>query len=132
MTTSAAYAAARNAYAGSSVTTASPAKLLIMLYDRLVRDLVNAESALQQRKLAVVNDQLQHAQQIVLELRTSLDQTVWTGAAGLADLYTFLHRELVTANLEKDIARVVSCREIVEPLRDAWQQAALQHAGPVR
>lgn len=128
MTTSAVYAAARHAYAGSSVTTASPGRLLVMLYDRLLRDLVTAESALENRQLAVVNDQLQHAQQIVLELRTSLDATVWSGAAGLADLYTFLHRELVTANLQKDITRVASCREIVQPLRDAWQQAALQAA----
>ena len=126
MTTSAAYAAARNRYAGSSVETASPARLLIMLYDRLVRDLVTAEDALRAGRLDVGNAQLQHAQAILLELRTSLDTTVWTGAAGLSALYTFLHGELVAANLDKDAARVATCREIVEPLRDAWQQAALQ------
>ncbi len=124
MTTTAAYTAARSRYASSSVATASPARLLVMLYERLVRDLVAAERALQDRHFARVNDELQHAQQIVLELRTSLDTSAWSGGPSLEALYTFLHAELVTANVEKSLPRVVACREIIEPLRDAWQQAA--------
>ncbi len=118
--------AARAAYAREAVSTASPARLLIMLYDRLVRDLVTAEAAIETRDLGKVSSELLHAQEIVLELRTSLDVTAWDGAAGLADLYTFLHKELVAANLGKDAGRIAACREIVEPLRDAWQAAALQ------
>ncbi len=118
--------AARAAYAREAVSTASPARLLIMLYDRLVRDLVTAEAALEARDLGKVSSELLHAQEIVLELRTSLDMSAWDGAAGLADLYTFLHKELVAANLSKDAVRIATCREIVEPLRDAWQAAALQ------
>ena len=34
------------------------------------------------------------------------------------------HAELVTANLKKDANRVASCLQVVEPLRDAWRQAA--------
>ncbi len=124
MSTTTAFAAARNRYASSSVTTASPSRLLVMLYERLVRDLACAEAALGARDLAKVNAQLQHAQQIVLELRTSLDVTAWSGGQRLADLYTFLYEELVRANLEKDVQRVRDCRDIVEPLADAWRQAA--------
>jgi flagellar protein FliS len=124
VSTTAAFATARNRYASNSVTTASPARLLVMLYDRLVRDVVTAQEALVERDVAKVNSNLQHAQQIVLELRTSLDTTAWDGAAGLADLYTFLYNELVAANIEKSAARVQVCRELVEPLRDAWTQAA--------
>lgn len=124
--TTAAFAAARSRYATSSVTTASPARLLTMLYDRLVRDLVTAESCLAEGNIASANDNLQHAQTIILELRTSLDTTAWSGGPGLAALYTFLHEELTSANVNKSLPRVVSCREIVEPLRDAWHQAASQ------
>lgn len=122
--------AARAQYTREAVTTASPARLLVMLYDRLVRDLVTAESALGGGDIAKASSELVHAQQIVLELRTSLDLEAWDGAAGLADLYTFLHNELVSANIGKDVARVVSCREIIEPLRDAWRDAALQALQP--
>lgn len=120
--------AARARYAGTAVDTASPARLLVMLYDRLVRDLVTAERALSTQDLSTASSELLHAQQIVLELRTSLDLTVWDGAQRLSDLYSFLHGELVEANLRKDASRVRVCREIIEPLRDAWRTAALQCA----
>ena len=116
---------ARARYAADSIATASPARLLVMLYDRLVRDLVTAEDAVGSGDIAVASDNLIHAQAIVLELHTSLDLDVWDGARGLAALYTFLHSELVAANIRKDAARIATCRSLVEPLRDAWREAAL-------
>jgi flagellar protein FliS len=124
MTTTAAFAAARTTYTRNSIDTASPDRLLVMLYDRLLRDLSNAETAISERALERANAELQHAQQIVLELRTSLDVDAWSGGPGLAQLYTYLHGELVAANTEKNAERVSTCRQIVEPLRNAWQQAA--------
>ena len=118
-------AAARAAYTRDAVQTASPAKLLVMLYDRLVRDLVAGENALRAGDNGTASSELVHAQQIIAELRTSLDLTAWDGARGLNELYGFLYSELVGANLRKDAARVATCREIVEPLRDAWRSAAL-------
>ncbi len=124
------YANARQHYASSAVSTASPARLLVMLYARLLCDLALAEQALLDRDHAKANDQLQHAQQIVLELRTSLDTTAWSGGPALASLYTYLHGELVSANLEKDAARLATCREIVEPLHAAWESAARSAGSP--
>ncbi len=118
--------AARSRYAADAVSTASPARLLVMLYDRLLRDLLTAEEAAGKGDLSTMSSELVHAQDIVLELRTSLDTTAWDGAQALTDLYTFLHSELVTANVRKDVARIASCRSLVEPLRDAWRTAALQ------
>lgn len=118
--------AARNAYTTNAVSTASPVKLLTMLYDRLVRDLLMAEQAIQQGDGPMANDQLLHAQQIVLELQTSLDVDAWEGAAGLSALYTFVYQELVAANVTKDAAKVRSCHDLLEPLRQTWHEAARQ------
>ena len=118
--------AGRSRYVADAVATASPARLLIMLYDRLVRDLVTAEDAAAAGDLTTMSSELVHAQDIVLELRTSLDVAAWDGAQALSDLYTYLHGELVTANVRKDPRRIASCRALVEPLRDAWRTAALQ------
>jgi flagellar secretion chaperone FliS len=114
----------RNRYARESISTASPARLVTMLYDRLVRDLVTAETALAARDLGACSGQLVHAQAIVAELSAGLDTTLWEGAKGLAALYVFLSEELVAANMSKDGGRIVACREIVEPLREAWHEAA--------
>lgn len=117
--------AMRARYADDAINTASPARLLVMLWDRLVRDLVTAQNAIEANDLSTTSDNLVHAQAILLELNTSLDADAWDGAAGLSALYVWLHGRLMDANVAKDAAIVAECREIIEPLRDAWRQAAL-------
>jgi flagellar protein FliS len=117
--------AMRARYAGEAVATASPAKLLTMLYDRLLRDVVGAEAALERRDLQTGHNLLVHAQQIVSELRSSLDVDAWSGGPGLAALYDYVGAELLAANLTKDPAKAGTCRELLEPLRQAWHEAAL-------
>jgi flagellar protein FliS len=119
----------RNRYVGDSVTTASPGRLVTMLYDRLVRDLVAAEAALAAADLEGANNNLIHAQEIVWELAAGLDPTNWSGGPALAALYQFMLAELLDANVKKDTAKVASVRSLVEPLADAWHQAAELSAG---
>jgi flagellar secretion chaperone FliS len=119
----------RNRYVGTSVDTASPGRLVTMLYDRLVRDLGSAEAALAGSDLEGANNALIHAQEILWELAAGLDPTRWTGGPALAALYQFMLSELLDANVKKDAAKVTTVRELVEPLRDAWHQAAELAAG---
>jgi flagellar protein FliS len=113
----------RNRYLQDSIDTASPGKLLVMLYDRLVMDLIQGEEALRAGDRDSASDRLNHAQEIVLELRTTLNIEAWAGAPGLASLYSFLLTELIQANIRRDADKVASCRALVEPLRDAWREA---------
>ena len=122
-------AALRARYLGDTVATASPQQLLVMLYDRLALDLERAETALVAGDRESANGQLQHAQEIVLELRSSLRVDVWEGGPRLAALYGWLLTELMQANVKGDRNRVRSCLSVVEPLRDAWRQAAASLAG---
>ena len=45
-------------------------------------------------------------------------------------VYTFLLTSLVEANIECDADKVVACRELIEPLQDAWQRAAARWPSP--
>src|SRR3954452_15343691 len=114
----------RDRYLQDSINTASPAKLLLMLYDRLVLDLVQGEDALRGQDREQAHEKLTRAQDIVMELRVSLDVDAWSGAPGLANLYGYLLTELIGANIARDPERVAACRTLVEPLRDAWREAA--------
>jgi flagellar protein FliS len=114
----------RNRYLADSINTASPGKLLVMLYDRLVVDLLQGEEALRAGDRDQAAERITHAQEIILELRTTLDLDAWSGAPGLAGLYGFLLTELIQANIRRDADKVASCRGIIEPLRDAWREAA--------
>ena len=114
----------RDRYLQDSINTASPAKLLTMLYDRLILDLMQAEEAIHTDDRSTANERLNHAQEILLELRVSLNMDAWDGALGLANLYGFILTELIGANIKRDADRVASCRKLLEPLRDAWREAA--------
>ncbi len=121
-------ASARRRYVTDAITTVSPNQLVVMLYDRMLLDLVRADEALARRDLAAVNECLLHAQDIVLELESSLDPTRWAGARALGQLYRFISAELITANVTKDAARIENCRRVIEPIAEAWRIAA---ANPV-
>ncbi|MGC9669215.1 flagellar export chaperone FliS [Planosporangium sp. 12N6] len=120
--------ALRDRYLADAINTASPARLLVMLYDRLLLDLIRGEQALREGNRDEGSAQLLHAQEIVLELTTTLDTGAWSGAAALAQVYVFLLNELMAANVRADAERVAECRKLVEPLSDAWRQAALAAA----
>jgi flagellar protein FliS len=123
------YAAQRARFLDESVATASPVRLLTMLYDRLLLDLTRAVDAQEVGDRDTANTQSLHAQEIILELAGSLRQdTGWGGAAELASLYTYLHSELVAANVNGDAGRTAAVRSLVEPLAEAWRTAALDVA----
>lgn len=114
----------RAAYMGQMVNTANPQRLLVMLYDRLVLDIQRAVDAQHAEDFATAAQQLMHAQEIVLELNSSLRHDVWDGADRLASVYTWLHSELVRANIERDVKITEDCLATVTPLAEAWREAA--------
>ncbi|CAB4734304.1 MAG: flagellar export chaperone FliS [Actinobacteria bacterium] len=117
---------ARAAYMDASVATASPARLLVMLYERLVLDVTRALEAQRNGTVEEAHRQLVHAQDIVLELRSSLHTEDWEGGHGLASIYDYLHLQLVRANISKDSSLTEGCLGLVTDLCQTWRAAALQ------
>jgi flagellar secretion chaperone FliS len=122
------YSNAKNAYVDNSVSTASPERLLVMLCDRLVLDVQRAIDAQLERNHPEAHNQLVHAQEVVIHLRSTLRVEAWEGGPGLASLYDWLHNELIRANISKDPAVTEGCLSIVTDLADTWRTAALQAA----
>jgi flagellar protein FliS len=118
------YTLARARYASDAAQTATPARLLTMLYDRLVLDLVVAETAMNEQDYATIGERVGQAQRILLELQASLDLTIWPEGESLARLYGWLFTELSEARLRNQPRRIADCRALIEPLRDAWHEAA--------
>lgn len=115
-----------DAYLDASVATASPARLLLMLCDRLVLDLTRGVEAQRSSDFATAHKELLHAQEIVLELRASLRVDDWEGGPGLASLYDFLHMEMVRANIARDPGITEGCLSLVTDLAATWREAAMQ------
>ena len=119
---------AKNAYVDNSIATASPARLLVMLCDRLVLDVQRGLEAQRAGNLPESHNQLVHAQEIVIHLRSTLHVEAWDGGPGLASLYDWLHNELIRANVSKDPAVTEGCLSIVSDLAETWKAAAVQSA----
>jgi flagellar protein FliS len=115
-----------NPFLADSVLTASPERLLIMLYDRLALDLVRGERAIVANDPHEVHKRLTNAQAIVTELRTELDTTIWPEGESLIAVYDYIIKLLVDANVYKDATKVAEARALVAPLHDAWTTVAGQ------
>jgi flagellar secretion chaperone FliS len=124
---------ARNKFVADGVGTTPPERMLVLLYDRLLRDLDDADLAIGRFDVGGAHDALTHAQDIVAELHSALDADAWDGAGAMADLYTWLGDLLARANMAKSGALVGEARSLVQPLRDTWAEAcqAVATASPV-
>jgi flagellar protein FliS len=118
----------RDRYTADAVMSATPARLLTMLYDRLLLDLSRAESAHEAGAWAVASSNLLHAQDIVTELTSSLKPELWDGGDRLLALYNYVAGALITANVKRETARIRESIDLLEPLRQAWHEAAGQLA----
>lgn len=118
-----------NQYQREAILAASPARLLTMLYDRLMLDLSRAQAAQHQQDWNTASAELLHAQSIVTELQSSLKPELWNGAEQLQALYSFVTGLLIRANTERDAALTAEAATLLEPLRQAWHEAA---AAPVQ
>ncbi|GIV18748.1 MAG: flagellar protein FliS [Armatimonadota bacterium] len=108
-------------YQRTQVDTASPAKLVVMLYDGAIRFLKQGQTAMQQGNREKQNHCLVRAQRIITELASSLDlEAGGEIATNLMALYQFMHEQLVIANLQDDVNTVQKVREMLESLREAW------------
>ncbi|AXJ10005.1 flagellar export chaperone FliS [Arthrobacter sp. PM3] len=123
-------AAQRNQYLEDSVLSAPPARLLTMLYDRLLLDLGRAETAQQASNWPVASENLLHAQAIIAELVSSLKTDDWDGADGLLGLYNYAFTALVNANIQRDPVLTREAIDLLEPLRQAWHEAAASVPAP--
>src|SRR6478735_5111671 len=116
---------ARTAYQGNAIATASPARLLVMLFERLVLDAERGQVALLAGSREEANQQLVHAQAIVTELQSTLDVDAMPAGPELLALYDYLQRLLVKANVSQDTVAAAEAVKLSRELCDTWRQAAL-------
>jgi flagellar protein FliS len=114
----------RSQYVAAAVATVGPARLLTMLYERMLLDVDRAVTCLRAGERVDGTQHLAHAQEIVAELMVSLQVEAWEGGPQLMSIYRYLLTELIEASVKGDADRAVACRDLILPLAEAWQDAA--------
>jgi len=119
-----AYATAQQTYRESSVLTASPEQLVVMLYDGANRFLVQAAAAIRTDDREATHNRLRRAEAIIEELHTTLDMSQGEVAERLASIYVFCRKLLNEARMERNAEKVDQVRGLLAELREAWAQIA--------
>ncbi len=112
-------------YMAVSVETASPAQIVVRLYQKAVSCLREAEQAFGSGDVTARAKSLGRAHAIVSELRVTLDpQPAPDLAARLAALYDFCLERIVRSNQQTDPALLVPARKVLEDLLEGWRAVA--------
>ncbi len=111
-------------YKKTAVTTASREKILLMLYEAVIKNCKLARLALDQKKIADKCKHITKAHDIINELSNTLDHSKGPEvAAQLESLYAFCVSQLIKANIENDAAAIDSVLKVMTTLYEGWVAA---------
>jgi flagellar protein FliS len=114
-------------YRAAAIATATPAQLILMLFDGALRSMAIALNNFQEPDVIKRNEQIHNklvnAHDIILELQTSLDlkqpgdfpRRMWA-------LYAFMMSQLREANMRKDPEPIRIVERLLRKIRDAWAE----------
>ena len=118
------YANAAATYRKNSILTASPEKLVQLLYEGAVRHLERSHSALRETSIthtAEVGVSLSKAIGIVGELRSCLDHEAGGEiAVNLDRLYEFSLDQMSDANISRKPEHIETTLQVLRTLKEGW------------
>jgi flagellar secretion chaperone FliS len=131
------YASQSSSYREMDIHSASPARLVVIVFEQLVVNLERARIAMDRNDVELRFTSLRRARGLVSELLATLDfEQGGAIATQLADLYQFMLYELVDVGTRGDVATMRKLVNIATALRDgftaasqsAWAEASLKTA----
>lgn len=119
------YAKQATTYRDMEVLSASPERLVVLLYEQLLVSLQRVRLAIETNDVEMRCKHLDRSRSIITELLTTLDHERGGAIASqLSALYAFLLAELIEAGRSPDVGRIGRIIGIASELRDAFSQAA--------
>lgn len=124
---------AYNQYKQNSIYTSTPEELTLMLYNGLIKFIMQAQSGITEKNIEKASNSMVRAQNIILYFRTTLDMK-YEVSHGLDALYDYMYERLVEANIKKDQEILAEILGMARELRDTWTQAMklAKHQQPIQ
>ena len=109
----------------SAIETASPHRLIQMLFEGALERIAQAKGAMQQNQIARKGELIGKAVSIVGGLQGSLNDNEGGGlAANLDSLYDYIIRRLSQANYENNPGYLDECSRLLLEIKSAWDLIA--------
>lgn len=109
-------------YKSNSISTATPEELTLMLYNGAIKFCNQAAVALEKKDYMKSNTLIQRVQDIIREFQITL-KPEYEISAQLNDMYDYIMRTLVTANIRKDDKKLQEATDLIRNMRDTWKEA---------
>ena len=106
-------------YKNNKIMSASAPELTLMLYDGSIKFLNVAEFAIEKGDLQKAHDNIIKTERIIEYLRNTLDMK-YPVAKDFENMYSYISRRLVEANMTKDKDIVVELNGHMHSIRDNW------------
>ncbi|MEK5427559.1 flagellar export chaperone FliS [Cytobacillus sp. FSL R7-0680] len=116
-------------YQQTSINTATPAELTMMLYNGCLKFISIAKQAMEQGEVAKRNENMQKAQNIIQEFMVTLNQEVEI-SSDLLRIYDYVLRTLVEANTRNDLTALKEAESMIMDLRNTWKEMMLAQKKP--
>lgn len=119
-----------NRYAQAQAETASPERLMVLLFEAALKHMRTAAAALEQGRPADAHRSLSRAGEIVAELHASLDRSRAPALCDqLSELYRFVCGRLLDANTENDPRKAREAERVFAPIAEGFTQAVASLGG---
>ena len=112
---------AANAYANTTIQTASKAELTLMLYEGAIKFCNIGLLAIEKKDIAKAHENIMKAQRIITELRSTLNMK-YQVANEFDQIYEIIYNKLVEANIRKDTESLTVALDFIREMRDTWKQ----------
>ena len=110
-------------YRASAVREATPAGLVVILYDILVGDLRRAINSMRSGDVEQRCDRLKHGLSALQVLEGSLDcENGGDTARSLARFYSYIRSQILRAQFENDARILQQQIQLIFSVREAWQE----------
>lgn len=110
-----------NQYAQNKILTASKAELTLMLYDGAIKFCNMAIMSIEKKDIQSAHTNIMKVEAIIEEFMATLNYD-YAVAADFKNVYDYLYRRLVQANIKKDIDILNEVLEHLRVMRDTWKE----------
>ena len=109
-------------YQKTAITTQTPGRLIVMLYDGAIKFLKMAIKDIEAKDHEAKGKHISRAIDIIFELNTVLDMDAGGDMpSNLRKLYLFMGRHLTQANAKQDIGKIEEVINLLEELNQSWK-----------
>jgi flagellar protein FliS len=109
-------------YKRQSVNTLTPIEVIVKIYDECERQLHRAVNFIENKEYAAAHTSIDVACELILGLRSVLNSDAGEIAGNLDSLYEFFYRQLVQADMKKDVSIIHEILPQICELKDAFTQ----------